>query len=55
MTIERTRELLGAKVAHLSDQEVLDFIQRTDQILNVLIKRSVVETNTIKQKSKKIK
>lgn len=41
MTIERTRELLGDKVAHLSDNKVLLLIQQTDASLDVIFKLSV--------------
>ncbi len=41
MTIERTRELLGEKVAHLSDEKVLLLIQQTDASLDVIFKLSV--------------
>ena len=37
MTIKRTRELLGQKVVHLSDKELLLFINETDMLLDVLI------------------
>lgn len=55
MTIERTRELLGSKISHLTDQEVSNFIFKTDKIITELMKKSVNEINTIQQKGKKIK
>lgn len=41
MTIERTRQLLGKKVAHLSDNEVLLLIQQTDNALDFIFKFSI--------------
>lgn len=41
MTIERTRELLGEKVAHLSDEKILLLIQQTDASLDAIFKFSV--------------
>lgn len=41
MTIERTRELLGKKVAHLSDEKILLLIQQTEDSLDVIFKLSV--------------
>jgi len=43
MTIERTRQILGSKIAHLSDEEVLKFISSTDKLLDVLMKKAVTE------------
>ena len=43
MTVERTREILGNKIAHLTDTEVLKLISRTDKLLDVLIKKAVTE------------
>lgn len=44
MTIQRTRELLKEKVAHLSDDEVLLLIQRTDKSIDSLFKLAVKKT-----------
>lgn len=41
MTIERTRELLGEKVAHLSDEKILLLIQQADASLDAIFKLSV--------------
>ena len=41
MTIERTRELLGEKVTHLSDEKILLLIQQTDASLDAIFKLSV--------------
>lgn len=41
MTIERTRQILGKKVAHFSDDELLAFIQQTDKALDVFFQLAV--------------
>ena len=41
MTIERTRELLGEKVAHLSDDKVLLLIQQTEASLDAIFQLSI--------------
>ena len=41
MTIERTRELLGDKVSDLSDLELLNFIQRTDNALTHIMNLAI--------------
>jgi len=41
MTIERTRQLLGDKVANLSDDEVLLLIQQTDKSIDALFHLAV--------------
>ena len=41
MTVERTRQLLGNKIAHLSDEEVLALIQRTEKALHPLFTLAV--------------
>lgn len=53
MTIERTRELLGGKVAHLSDEKVLLLIQQADSSLDVFFKLSVKRA-IAKHKERKI-
>ncbi len=41
MTIQRTRELLGEKIVHLSDDKVLLLIQQTDNALDSIFKLSI--------------
>ncbi len=53
MTIERTRELLGGKVAHLSDEKVLLLIQQTEASLDAIFKLSVKKA-IAKHKERKI-
>lgn len=50
MTIERTRELLGKKVAHLSDDKVLLLIQQTDKALDSIFKLSIQKAYTKQKK-----
>ena len=51
MTIERTREIYGDKISHLSDQKVLEFISNMgvicDDILDTLL------TGTLKNRHSK--
>lgn len=49
MTIERTRELLGERVAHLSDDKILLLIQQIDNALDFIFKLSIQKSYT-KQK-----
>lgn len=37
MTIQRTREIFGSKLADKSDNEVLEFIQQTGQLCDSLL------------------
>lgn len=37
MTVKRTRELLGQKVAHITDEELGAFIETTSKSLDVLM------------------
>ena len=53
MTIERTRELLGGKVAHLSDDKILLLILQTETSLDVIFKLSVRKA-IAKHKERKI-
>lgn len=41
MTIERTRQLLGGKIANLSDSDVLILIQKTNKSIDALFYLSV--------------
>ena len=48
MTVERTKQLLGAKISHLSDEEILQFLQATDGMLGILMQKSVKRFHAVK-------
>jgi hypothetical protein len=50
MTVQRTRELLGNKVSHLNDKEILTFNNTTDLLLEVLIKQSLIKIPSSKKR-----
>jgi len=50
MTIERTRELLKEKVAHLSDSELLEFINKTDKALDAIMQVAAKKLSEKKDK-----
>jgi hypothetical protein len=54
MTVERTRQLLGSKVSHLTDEQVLRFISSTDKFLDVLLKQAVREVGIDKEQKKRL-
>lgn len=41
MTVKRTREILGSKVSQLTDDQVLDLIEKTDKALDAFFKIAV--------------
>lgn len=41
MTIERTRQILGKKVEHLSDEDLLHLIEQTDKAMGALFQLAV--------------
>lgn len=51
MTIERTRQILGQKVAHLTDEQVLMLIQKTDKAAEALFKLAVKKAYTQNKKN----
>lgn len=54
MTIERTRELLGDSISHLSDQEVFEMIGEARQLADVFIDLSI-QKDTYKNKANELK
>ena len=52
MTIERTRQIFGNKIAHLSDEEILLFIQQSgslvDSVLDIAVEALVKDKDTTK-------
>lgn len=41
VTVERTRELLGDEISHLSDQEVFEMLAKYRQLANTFIDLSI--------------
>ncbi len=41
MTIEKTRQLLGEKISHLTDDQILNLIEKTDKALDGMFKIAV--------------
>lgn len=53
MTIKRTREILGDKVAHMTDEEVLEMIKNTKVMVDALFDTAVKEIKAGKRVPKK--
>lgn len=43
MTIQRVREIFGKKVAHMSDEEILEFIKQLSILCDELFKMAIEE------------
>lgn len=54
MTVQETREILGNKVGHLSDDQVAEFINSQSKLIDVLLLKFASESSSIKVKKESI-